>query len=118
MAITENVMEREKGAWDVRYIGFILPNSQDREHRINLYEVLDAQDQSSRIDKRRMAEDFDSALKLFYESDFYFARNAFTDILREAPTDDVAKWYLFECERLLNEQASPDFVGELHFDRN
>ena len=118
MAITENVMEREKGAWDVRYIGFILPNSQDREHRINLYEVLDAQDQSSRIDKRRMAEDFDSALKLFYERDFYFARNAFTDILREAPTDDVAKWYLFECERLLNEQASPDFVGELHFDRN
>ncbi len=53
---------------------------------------------------------------MFYEKDFYFARNMFTDILREVPTDAVTKWYLFECERLLNEQASPDFVGELHVD--
>ena len=116
MIITEPVKDRETGAWDTRYIGFILPNPDDRDRRINLYEVLDATDAESRHNKKRMAADFDSALAMFYERDFYFARNAFTDILRESPSDEVAKWYLFECERLLNEEASRDFVGELHMD--
>lgn len=116
MIITEPVRARETGAWDTRYIGFILPEPENKDRRINLYEVLDATDAFSRHNKKRMADEFDSALNMFYEMDFYFARNAFTDILRESPTDEIAKWYLFECERLLNEEAAADFVGELHMD--
>ncbi|MBO6215107.1 MAG: hypothetical protein J6N76_06180, partial [Lachnospiraceae bacterium] len=117
MAITEPVKERENGSWDLRYIGFILPDPNDKLRRINFYEVLDADESESRRNKKRMENEFKEALDLFYEMDFYFARNAFTDILREAPEDDMTKWYLFECERLLNESALSDFVGELHFDR-
>ncbi len=114
MVVTQSVVERETGAWDFRYIGFVLPDKNDQKRRISLYEVLDATDGENRRGKKRTMEDFGRALELFYEKDFYFARNMFTDILREVPTDAVAKWYLFECERLLNESASPDFVGELH----
>ncbi len=114
MVVTQSVVERETGAWDFRFIGFILPDDNNLSSRINLYEVLDATDGENRRGKKRTMEDFGRALELFYEKDFYFARNMFTDILREVPTDAVAKWYLFECERLLNESASPDFVGELH----
>ncbi len=116
MVVTDEVMEREKGTWDFRYIGFVIPDPNDRRRHINLYEVLDATDGENRRGKKRTSADFQSALEMFYEKDFYFARNMFTDILREVPTDAVTKWYLFECERLLNEQASPDFVGELHVD--
>ena len=116
MVITETVKERESGAWDLRYIGFIIPNPEDHDRRINFYEVLDAADGETRRGKKKTMDAFKSALDLFYEKDFYFARNAFTDIVREVPTDMVSKWYLFECERLLNEQASPDFVGELLID--
>ena len=116
MVVTEPVRNRESGAWDFRYIGFIIPNQNDRSRRINFYEVLDASDGVVRRGKKKTMADFKKALELFYEKDFYFARNAFTDIIREVPSDQISKWYLFECERLLNEQASPDFVGELHFD--
>ncbi|MCR5097319.1 MAG: hypothetical protein K6B14_00055 [Lachnospiraceae bacterium] len=114
MVVTDEVIERESGSWDFRFIGFVIPDKNNRSRHINLYEVLDATDGENRRGKKRTSEDFAKALELFYEKDFYFARNMFTDILREVPTDAVAKWYLFECERLLNESASPDFVGELH----
>jgi len=59
-------------------------------------------------------ERFASALDSFYQQDFYLARSAFTEIIREAPDDAIAKWYLFECERYLNEAAPENFIGELH----
>ena len=116
MVVTDTVKDREEGAWDFRYIGFIVPDADDRNRRIGFYEVLDAADGDERRGKKRTLSAFKDALDMFYGRDFYFARNAFTDILREDPSDAVAKWYLFECERLLNEEASPDFLGELHID--
>ena len=116
MVVTDSVKEREEGAWDLRYIGFIVPDPLERSRRISFYEVLDAADGDERRGKKKTLSAFKDALDMFYERDFYFARNAFTDILRETPLDAVAKWYLFECERLLNEEASPDFLGELHID--
>lgn len=117
MVVTESVKERETGPWDFRYIGFILPDENDKSRRINLYEVLDASNAEIRRGKKKTMDAFQSALDMFYEKDFYFARNAFTDILHEVPQDEIAKWYLFECERLLNGIAEPDFIGELHLDR-
>lgn len=116
MVVTEDVREREMGSWDFRYIGFIIPDQNDTGRRINFYEVLDAEDGEARRGKKKTSDAFGEALKMFYEKDFYFARNAFTDIIREVPEDEIAKWYLFECERLLNEEASADFAGELHIE--
>ena len=78
------------------------------------YEILDAE--TMRIHNQRIGynERFASALDSFYQQHFYLARSAFTEIVREAPDDAIAKWYLFECERYLNEPADPEFVGELH----
>ena len=59
-------------------------------------------------------DSFRAALDLFYDRDFYFARNAFTDILRDFPEDELVKWYLFECESRLNGDIDTGFTGALH----
>ena len=58
---------------------------------------------------------FEEALRLFYEKDFYFARSRFSEVLRFSPDDELSKWYLFECERYLNDENTANgFIGSLH----
>lgn len=114
VVLTETVKEREVGIGDLRYIGFIVIRTDGEHRRIKIYEALDAEDFALRQGKKRTLGDFAEALNLFYKKDFYFARNAFSEILQEVPRDEVTKWYLFECEHHLNEMANDDFVGELH----
>lgn len=109
LIVTEEVLEHENVEVDLRYIGFVAPEGR----KIRLYEVLDAE--STRVHTMRLRQNdrFGSALDSFYKQDFYLARSAFTEIVREAPDDALAKWYLFECEHYLNEAAPENFVGEL-----
>ena len=57
----------------------------------------------------------DEALKLFYQSDYYMARNAFSELLKTNSTDELVRWYLFESERLLNQGPGGELL-RLHMD--
>ena len=114
--ITSAVRDHEENQYDLRYIGFVIPDEEHPEHRVELYEVLDACSTRVRQIRLQMLQHFADALELFYKQDFYFARNSFTDILREMPEDEITKWYLFECERYLNEADGTNFVGALHME--
>ena len=114
LVVTEELLEHENVELDYRYIGFVIPEGGSEEHRIRLYEILDAESTRVHNMRLRQGERFAAALDSFYKQDFYLARSAFTDIVREAPDDALAKWYLFECEHYLNEAAPEHFVGALH----
>lgn len=118
LIITETVLEHEKIDAEYRYIGFIVPDETKTEERLKLYEVLDAESVRVHKDRLETQNQFREALGLFYQQDFYFARNIFTDIIKTAYDDELAKWYLFECERYLNEAAPENFVGELHMENS
>ncbi len=116
LLITSAARDHESSQYDLRYIGFVIPDAEHPENHVELYEVLDAC--STRVRQIRLLtrEKFSEALDLFYKQDFYFARNSFTEILREMPEDEITKWYLFECERYLNEADGSNFVGALHME--
>ncbi len=111
MVVTKAVLERESQYDDVRYLGFIKTELDDH---LELYEVLNAQGKRMADVKKNTKTAFEEAIRLFYDKDFYLARNAFTEILREAPEDGITKWYLFECETRLNGNAEDIFTGALH----
>lgn len=98
MAVTDYVYEAVGQETRARYIGFI----EDSGCRFRLYEILDAcpaKERQSRIDTE---ERFEKALNLFYQGDFYLARNVFSEVLKDSPSDRVAKRYLFLCEHCLS----------------
>lgn len=98
MVVTDNVWETEREEAVSRYIGYI----EEEGHRFDLYEILDAHPAEERDRRLACKARFQQALDLFYRSDFYLARNLFSEILRSCPMDEVAKWYLFLCEGALN----------------
>jgi len=111
LAVTGALNEYENSGSDMRYIGFILmPGMTDK--KIDIYEVLDAESAADHSTKQRNSARFKEALELFYNRDFYFARNMFTEILKESQTDGITRWYLFECEKYLSE-THDSFTGAL-----
>ncbi len=98
MVVTDYVWELERGDAASRYIGYI----EDGKYRFDLYEILDAYPVEERGRRLACRPGFQKALDLYYKSDFYLARNLFSDILRSCPADEVAKRYLFLCESGLN----------------
>lgn len=100
MAVTDYVHEALPSGIRSRFVGFI----QEGELKFHLYEILDAISARERQNRINMLEKFDEAIRLFYQSDFYFARTLFTEILKECPDDDVAKHYIFRCESCLNKE--------------
>ena len=66
--------------------------------------------------KRETDIKFQKALQLFYQHDFYLARSTFSDVLKENPEDAMAKWYLFTCERYLNQVHIEGDVCKLYWD--
>ncbi len=113
LVITEDLRVHEKPDESLRYIGFV---TTDDGKDLKLYEVLDALPVTVRFLREDGAKNFAEALRLFYERDFYFARNIFSEILRKSPEDQVAKWYLFECEKYLDEAVPEDYTGALHME--
>lgn len=100
MAVTDYVHEMLPANTSARYIGYI----QEQGLKFNLYEILDAYPAGERQERLDSNEKFEEALRLFYQSDFYFARTLFTEILKDCPRDHVAKHYIFQCESCLNEE--------------
>lgn len=99
LVITNSVYERELEKPNCRYIGYWDIGT---EKNIDLYEVLDAYEDDERHRREDTRELFNEALKLFYENNFYLARNTFAKILKVNQSDTVARWYLFTCENYLD----------------
>lgn len=111
LVVTEEIRENGCLDKDVRYLGYV--PAEDRQ--IRLYEVLDACPNRERRAKLQTREKFEQALQLFYRYDFYLARSTFSEILRDYPEDQITKWYLFACERHLNEANGTDIDCGLHY---
>lgn len=110
LIMTEKVAKREE-AGQLRHIGFILLSKERR--RVELYEVIDAETAKLRARKLALRERFEETLQLFYQKEYYIARNRFSAILKECPEDTLTRWYIFECERYLNREMSEENTGEL-----
>lgn len=102
MAVTDRVWETEGEDAASRYIGYI----EEGQYRFHLYEILDAFPAQERNRRLACRPDFQRALMLYYQSDFYLARNLFSDSLRTCPKDGAARWYLFLCESGLSGDGS------------
>lgn len=112
VVVTEAVMREGCRGKDVRYLGYV----NGRGVREKLYEVLDACPARERRAKLQTRDKFEQALQLFYQYDFYLARSTFSEVLRELPEDRISKWYLFACEKHLNETHGAEIDCSLHYE--
>lgn len=114
LVISETVRERESYDGALRCIGYI--ELADSGKKMNMYEVLDVYSAGERARKIELSGRFAQALQLFYQHDFYLARSAFSDVLKELPTDEIAKWYLFTCESYLNMEHAEELPCGLRYE--
>lgn len=116
LVVTQSVKEKEQLAdSSLRYLGYSRMKQNGKQ--LHYYEVLEAYPLAERSRKAAAGQKFAKALELFYQHDFYLARNAFSEVRRENPTDEMARWYLFTCEKYLNEACPEDDVCMLQAER-
>lgn len=101
MVLTQQTIDRMDKQINTRYIGYI--SEDDRKETFKIYEVLDCCPLSEKSAKLRGKDEFEKALKLFYQCDYYLARSKFSEIIKECPEDGIARWYIFACEALFNQ---------------
>ncbi len=86
-----------------RYIGYICePDTVNKSCSHKLYQILDCLPEKEKFAIISYDDKMQQAIDLFYKSDFYFARNIFSSLLRVNPNDNIAKWYIFSCESFLD----------------
>lgn len=99
IALTKQMLDCIGNGFSIRYIGFI---QDENSEKIEIYECLDAYSEKKRVQMELSDAIFQNAIKLFYSNDFYLARNAFNEVLKINEQDQIARWYLFDCEYHLN----------------
>lgn len=112
MAVTDSVYELIEKETTGRYIGYLESDGLT----FKIYEILDAYPSVERQNRMNTKDKFEQALNLFYQEDYYLGRNLFTEVLKECPDDEVAKWYLFLCEKCLNTEYGKSISGALFSD--
>lgn len=112
MAVTDSVYEIVGKETTGRYIGYL----EGEGCIFKLYEILDAYPAKERQKRINTKERFEKALNLFYQEDYYLGRSLFTEVLKECPDDEVAKWYLFLCEKCLGSERKEDISCALFSD--
>lgn len=98
MVVTDSLIDAMPQDVNCRYLGCV----GTEKMAFKLYEVLDACPELERRRKLKADAKFQQGIRLFYKDDYYLARNAFSDALKECPEDQLIKWYLFICEHYLN----------------
>lgn len=111
LVVTERTWQQVQTEVQGRYIGYVA--SLDGADTFRLYEILDACPQPQRSGKLKSRQDFENALKMYYENNLYQARSAFADIVKECPEDGISRWYVFACDRRFNGEDSQDEEGAL-----
>ena len=112
MVVTDSLIEEMPQDVECRYLGYVGTD----QMAFKLYEVLDACPELERRRKRKADVRFQEGIRLFYKDDYYLARNAFSDALKECPEDRLIKWYLFICEHYLNHPEMDDTSYALFHD--
>ena len=114
--MTDAFLKTLSERFSTRYIGFFA--SADGKNLYKLHEVLDCYGELERTQREQYDKRMQEAIRCFYQNDFYLARNLFLAILRMAPQDGIARWYLFACEHYFNagigEEARYDLFGVTH----
>lgn len=106
LVVTDAFLSTLTEPFSTRYIGFL--SSADGTGMYKLYEVLDCYGEMERTTREQYDARMQKAIQCFYQNDFYLARNLFLAILRMAPQDGVARWYLFACEHYFNAGAGKE----------
>lgn len=104
MVVTDSLIETMPKDVRCRYLGYVGSG----QMAFKLYEVLDACPELECRRKLKAEAKFQEGIRLFYKDDFYLARNAFSDALKDCPEDRLIKWYLFTCEHHLNHPEMED----------
>lgn len=112
MVVTDSIYELVEKETEGRYIGYL----ESEGYTFKIYEILDACPAKERQKRLNAKEEFEKALDLFYQEDYYLGRTLFTEVLKECPDDEVAKWYLFLCEKFLNAGYQKNVSGALFSD--
>lgn len=81
-----------------RFIGYAEENA---ERRTGLFDYYDSSSPSVIRLLNETKDTFDKAVGLFYQKRYYDAKNLFTIVLRENQYDNVARYYVFRCEKNL-----------------
>lgn len=98
LVVTEKVVNQYSGGFTFRYIGYLT----DGVNNVKIYECIDAYSKIKKEILTKTLTIFKKAMGLYYSNDFYLARNAFNEVLKINPDDEIARWYLFSCENNLN----------------
>lgn len=99
MVISDEVKNAENIDSPLRTIGYCIINGEKHY----FHEVLNAYEESVRGLRLSCLSDFNSTMELFYQENYYLARTGFSDILKIDPRDELSRWYLFVCEKYLND---------------
>lgn len=116
LLITGTVYEKIdiKNHYHFRYIGKFKNSIEDTDF-IDLYDCLDAYDYECRETKMITREKFQAGVQYYIKGEFLEARKCFIDAVRLDNSDELAKSYIFLCDRFRKE-SNQDWNGtiELH----
>ncbi|PIT98638.1 MAG: hypothetical protein COT74_13100 [Bdellovibrionales bacterium CG10_big_fil_rev_8_21_14_0_10_45_34] len=86
----------------VRVKGKLLP--------VRIHELMNTKEAAT-DDQRKLSENFDAALQLYYKAEFDAAMSAFTKCLDINPDDDSSKLYINRCSEFLEVPPPKDWDG-------
>lgn len=139
MVITEHTVKKMKRYYNMRYIGYVVSKAEkdaavphsfqqyqkntcdkqgckNEKDTFRLYEILDVYPEIEKNVRLKEDKEFQEGIQMFYRNDFYLARSHFAEVLKECPGDGIAKWYLFTCEAMLNEENYEEIRYDLFAD--
>lgn len=139
MVITEHTVKKMKRYYNMRYIGYVVSKAEkdavvtgsfqqyqkdacdkqeckNEKNTFRLYEILDVYSEMEKNVRLKEDAEFQEGIQMFYRNDFYLARSHFAEVLKECPGDGIAKWYLFTCEAMLNEENYEEIRYDLFAD--
>jgi HAMP domain-containing protein len=85
-----------------RFIGY----ADETEHSPGLYDLYDSCPASAIRLFSETAVPFARAVELYYQRRYYDAKSLFTVVLRDNQYDNVARHYIFQCEKKLGKTTS------------
>ena len=100
---------------DIRYIGYI--KLKGTNQKVRMHEVLNGCDITIHQQKQSTSALFQNALDLFYMNEFYMARNAFSNVVEQSPSDNIARWYMFLADKYCKHPVEKeDYIYDLYGD--
>jgi len=112
MIITQSTLDMldNKDEYSYRYIGRV--KDEKNAKMIDLYEFLDGYPSNVKNSRRTLKAAFEEGIVYYQEGNFGEARKRFISVIRSDREDQLAKTYLFLCEKY-NQEKPEDLEGTL-----